>query len=272
MPELPEVEVITRGLAKIITLDEIQQVQVRCANMRLKVADDFASIVKNQTINYVERQAKYILLHLSENRTLVVHLGMTGNLLMMSNPEQDWHKHDHVIFYLKSGKIMIYRDVRRFGLLQICRSDQLSAHRFFLHNGPDPFSIEFNANYLHSKLKHSSIKQALMDNNIVVGIGNIYACEILFKSGINPLTPAGQISLAQCELLVNNSRIILQEAINAGGSSFSDYLDAKGNKGYFQHNFKVYQKATQNCSRCPGTILAIKQGGRSTFYCPDCQR
>jgi formamidopyrimidine-DNA glycosylase len=223
----------------------------------------------------IKRQAKYILLHLSQNYTLIAHLGMTGNLFVMpnigQNIEQTWHKHDHVIFYLQSGQIMVYRDVRRFGLLQICRTNQLPVHQFFTHNGPDPLSEEFNANYLHSKLKHTSIKQALMDNNIVVGIGNIYACEILFKSGISPLTPACNISFAQCELLVKNSRIILQEAINAGGSSFSDYLDAKGNKGYFQHNFKVYQKAGQECIRCKGTIISIKQAGRSTFYCPDCQ-
>jgi len=273
MPELPEVEVVCRGLLTSILNDKITSILVRCYNLRHKIPQNLNSVVENTKIIDITRRAKYILINLDNNIALIIHLGMTGNLVVHQHQRDSFNKHDHVIFYLESGKELVYHDVRRFGLIKTCNIDQLDDLSLFADNGPEPLTQAFNAKYLYDSLRHKSsgVKQAIMSNNIVVGIGNIYACEILFRSRINPFREAKDITINEAEEIVNHTRSVLMSAIDAGGSSFSDYLNASGDRGYFQHNFQVYQRQDCSCVNCLHPIMRAKQQGRSSFFCPNCQ-
>jgi formamidopyrimidine-DNA glycosylase len=273
MPELPEVEVVCRGLSSLILGDVIEKTSLKCLKLRNNLDENLHDIVKDRKIISITRKAKYILMNLSDNITLIVHLGMTGNLVVHDRVRSSHNKHEHVIFYLKSGRELAYQDIRRFGLITFCKTDEINEHHLFLRNGPEPLEGGFNAKYLKDKLNSRSIaiKQALMDNLVVVGVGNIYACEILFKSKISPFRNSKDISFKEAGALVENTKLTLREAIKAGGSSFSDYINAKGESGYFQHSFAVYQRQNQVCNNCLYPISRVKQGGRSSFFCVNCQ-
>jgi formamidopyrimidine-DNA glycosylase len=273
MPELPEVEVVCRGLSSLILADTIDNILISCVKLRNNLDKNLPEIVKGRQIKSIVRKAKYILINLSDDITLIVHLGMTGNLVVHDRPRLSHNKHEHVIFYLRSARELSYQDIRRFGLITFCKTSEIDNHHLFLRNGPEPLSSEFNERYLKDKLNSRSIaiKQALMDNLIVVGVGNIYACEILFRSKISPFRNSKDISLKEAVSLVKNTKLILKEAIAAGGSSFSDYINASGKAGYFQHNFAVYQRQNQSCNNCLYPISRAKQAGRSSFFCVNCQ-
>jgi formamidopyrimidine-DNA glycosylase len=273
MPELPEVEVICRGLSLLILGDTIENSLVKCAKLRNNLAENLSEVIKNRKIISITRKAKYILINLSGNITLIVHLGMTGSLVVHDLVRSSYNKHEHVIFHLGSKRELIYQDIRKFGLITFCKTSEIDDNHLFLKNGAEPLTKEFDEKYLSGRLNSRSIaiKQALMDNLIVVGVGNIYACEILFKSGINPFRVSASISSDEVTKLVKNTKLILHEAIIAGGSSFSDYINASGKSGYFQDSFQVYQRQDQPCNNCLYPISRAKQGGRSSFFCINCQ-
>lgn len=273
MPELPEVEVICRGLSSLILGDNIKKTLIKCGKLRNNINQDLPSIIRSRDIESITRKAKYLLINLSGNISLIIHLGMTGNLSVRNQIRSPYNKHEHVIFFLKNNRELVYKDVRRFGLITSCQTNKVDQHSLFANNGCEPLDQAFNGEYLANKLrdKNINIKQALMDNKILVGVGNIYSCEILFRSNISPLRKSREISIQEIVNLVKNTKLTLQEAIIAGGSSFKDYLDAEGKKGYFQNNFQVYQRQNNPCNNCLYPISKIKQNGRSSFFCVNCQ-
>ena len=272
MPELPEVETVMRGLENVLLGKRITAIRTTRANLRIPFPKNLQD-VQGRLITSFERRAKYILMHLENNLTMIVHLGMSGRMTIDPDGED---KHDHMI--LQSGnRVVVFNDPRRFGLIDLCASDAVNTHRFFEHLGPEPLERGFNAAYLADTLarKKIAIKVAIMDQCVVVGVGNIYAAEALFQSRINPTRAANSLKKAELETLVSEIKAVLKKAIKAGGSSLRDYVQADGELGYFQHEFAVYGRAGEACPRCPGkkaAILRITQGGRSTFYCPKCQK
>ncbi len=276
MPELPEVETVMRGLEPVLNNNHITKVTLNRSDLRIPFTPTLKDDVENQTIHSIKRRAKYILIHFSNNKILAIHLGMSGSMLILKpNELYEARVHDHVIFDMKDGARIIYNDPRRFGMIFTLNNDEMTSHKAFAHLGPEPLSNHFSAVYLKDKLKSkkSSIKQALLDQTNVVGVGNIYACEALYKAGINPLTPCPKISLAKYEELVRCICEVLRGAIAAGGSTLKDFRHADGELGYFQHNFAVYDRKGQACPNCEcdvtktGGIERIVQSGRSTFYC-----
>jgi formamidopyrimidine-DNA glycosylase len=272
MPELPEVETVCRGLASSVIGCSFTNVKLQRPNLRIAFPVGFSEIVTGQKIINVTRRAKYIQLHLAQH-VIIMHLGMSGRLVVYDKPREQMQKHDHAIFMLDDGKEMVFNDARRFGLITICANNLLANHKLFATLGPEPLEDGFSADYLYNELRHkkTSIKQVLMNNVIVVGVGNIYACESLFQAGISPVRAANMVSKEEIARLVPIIQQVLVEAIKAGGSTLSDYVNSSGNAGYFQHQFLVYDKAGKPCSKCGGLIIRIKQGGRSSFYCGNCQ-
>jgi formamidopyrimidine-DNA glycosylase len=275
MPELPEVETVVRGLHKNIIGKKITDIQQSNKRLRIEYPANLHQVLINQKISEVIRRSKYILIKFIDNpHILVIHLGMSGKILFSTLEDYEAKKHDHFILYLDNNDLMIFNDARRFGLVTLVEEGNIEDHKLFKSLGPEPFSDGFNEKYLSQKLegKTISIKQAIMDANIVVGVGNIYASESLFRTGINPKKPAGKVSSKRLAELIKNIRIVLQEAINSGGSTLRDYVRSDGEIGYFQHNFKVYNKANQPCVICGSNIKKIVQQGRSTYYCGKCQK
>lgn len=272
MPELPEVETVMRGMAKVINHQKIASIEMLSKQLRLPIPTTLTTF-GGETITTLRRRAKYIIIPTTSKRVMIVHLGMTGRVTI--NPDQR-EKHDHVIITLKNGDRLVYNDARRFGLIDVSDEDSLEQHRFFAHLGPEPFSDEFSAVYLRDTLanKRIAIKVALMDQSVVVGVGNIYAAEALYRARINPHLPAGDATPTQLRELVKQVRIVLQQSIDAGGSSLRDYVQTDGELGYYQDQWRVYGRAGDKCARrgCSGHIARSIQGGRSTFYCPDCQK
>ncbi|AIL65854.1 Formamidopyrimidine-DNA glycosylase [Rickettsiales bacterium Ac37b] len=272
MPELPEVETVSRGLKKEILGHTIDHVIINNVKLREPIPSNLSEIIAGAQILDILRKAKYILCQLNNGYTLIFHLGMTGKLLISFNPYIP-DKHDHAIFQLSNNKNIIFNDVRRFGLITITESDKL--HLLPIFNKPiiEPLSDQFNIEYLTKKLKNKQIpiKMALMDNSVVVGVGNIYSNEALFRAKINPRRASNTLTLEELSLLITTIKNILIEAINLGGSTFRDYTDASGKTGNFQNKFTVYNRYGKNCMVCSGVIERIKQGGRSTFYCIHCQ-
>lgn len=269
MPELPEVETLKNSIEPKILGDSIISITKNRPNLRYMLPDFEMAI--NTTIISCLRRAKYLLLNLSNETTLVIHLGMSGQLIFQT-PAIAPSKHDHIIFKL-SGSTLIYRDPRRFGLVDLLPSPQLEQHKYFASLGPEPLSDAFNAAYLQKALAKRStpIKQAIMDNKIVVGVGNIYASESLFKSAIHPVRPANSLNIDVLELLVTNIKDTLTQAIKAGGSSIKDFVSSDNNSGYFQQQLLVYGREQQPCKICNTNIEKITQGERASFYCPLCQ-
>jgi formamidopyrimidine-DNA glycosylase len=275
MPELPEVEVTKRGIAPYVTGRLVERVDVRTLALRWPVPPDLARTLTHQAVRQVERRGKYLLFE-TDVGWFIVHLGMTGTLRVL-RPEQAGApaKHDH-IDWIFDEFVLRYRDPRRFGaVLWHARADgDVYAHPLFANLGVEPFTDDFSGELIFRRTRGrtASIKQVLLAGEIVVGVGNIYASESLFRAGIRPTTPAGRVSLARCERLAEAVRTTLAAAIERGGSTLRDFVGSNGESGYFQLDCFVYDRAGKPCRVCAAPIRQIVQGQRSTYYCARCQR
>ena len=271
MPELPEVETTRRGIEPLVINKVVDQVLIHNASLRWPVPHELTFILPGQTFGVVNRRSKYLLFSLDKG-TLILHLGMTGHLRVDAKPSVK-RKHDHVEIVFTDGSALRYNDSRRFGSI-LWTEDDPAQHVRLAALGPEPFNSEFNAAYLYklSRERKVAVKPFLMNAHIVVGVGNIYASEALFRSRISPVRPAGKVSKASYERLVKAVRIILADAITAGGTTIRDFANSDGQPGYFSQELKVYGRAGQKCSSCDTLIKQIKLGQRSTFYCPSCQK
>jgi len=287
MPELPEVETVMRGLAPALLKRRLEEVEVRRFDLRRPVDPDFAEVVKGQAVNRLSRRGKYILAHLTDGTVVVLHLGMSGRVLIVPADDLIYQeqKHDHVVLTTDEGVKVIYNDARRFGMLFLTDEQNWHRHEAFSSMGPEPLGNDFHGPGFFERLQKRAgpIKTALLDQKLVAGVGNIYACEALFDAGIHPEKPAKELSSGQAEDLCAAIKGVLLRAIEAGGSSLKDHKQTDGTLGYFQHQFRVYDREGQPCPRtscsekpCGGkagnVIKRITQSGRSTFYCPSCQR
>jgi len=270
MPELPEVETVCRGLAPHLTGRSIESVQCHRPDLRFPLPE--MDVLHGRVCEKVARRGKYLQFYF-DDLLLVWHLGMTGrfHVLAQSTPMQ---AHEHVRMQLSGGECLIYRDARRFGYAGLMRVDDWQAHPWFAKLGPEPLGDAFDAVYLAAccKGRKGPIKPLLMNAQIVVGVGNIYACEALFRSGIHPQRAAGRISHARLQRLVGAVRDVLAEAIASGGSTISDFARVDGSPGYFAHSFAVYGREGEACGVCGEAIRRSVQAGRSSFYCAQCQR
>ena len=279
MPELPEVETIKNTVAAAIDGAVILDAVVNQPKLRLPVPNDFRACITGARIVSFKRIAKYMLVGLDNGQTIVWHFGMSGKIKIESQMPTILEKHDHLIIKTDKG-ILIYNDPRRFGLVTLCESDKIRQHKLFKHLGPDPWDKEFNTDYLLQKLagKKTPIKIALLNQEIVCGIGNIYASEILYHARILPNRMAESITVKEANLIIKYTRQVLEEAIKAGGSTIHDYKKPDGDIGYFQQKHCVYNKTGQKCPQCccninkTGGIQKSVLGGRSTFYCTTLQK
>ncbi|MDE2117072.1 MAG: bifunctional DNA-formamidopyrimidine glycosylase/DNA-(apurinic or apyrimidinic site) lyase [Betaproteobacteria bacterium] len=270
MPELPEVETTLRGLAPHLVGQRIAGVAIRHPQLRWPIPRNLPKLLRDQTIRSIRRRAKYLLIECG-NGTLILHLGMSGSLRMLP-ADTPAEKHDHFDLLLAKGELLRLRDPRRFGAV-LWRESDPAQHPLLARLGVEPLEKEFDAAYLHraTRKRSAAIKQVLMDSQVVVGVGNIYANEALFRAGIRPQLAANRLSLARCARLAQAVRETLREAIRLGGSSLRDYVDSNGNPGYFQQHYWVYGRAGEPCRVCGTPIKQIRQGQRSSFYCPRCQ-
>jgi len=271
MPELPEVETTRLGLIPHLVGRRISKVVVRDARLRWPVAPDLADKLAGQRILALGRRAKYLLVEM-ETGALIVHLGMSGALAVVAESTVPG-KHDHLDLCIEGGSVLRLTDPRRFGSVHLVAGDP-NAHALLASLGPEPLSPEFSAEQFHAATRgrSASIKEILMNAHIVVGVGNIYANEALFRARIHPRAPSGRISLARYRTLVESVRATLTAALAAGGSSLRDWRHTDGSIGYFQQAYFVYGRGGESCRRCATTIREIRQGQRATFYCPRCQR
>jgi formamidopyrimidine-DNA glycosylase len=278
MPELPEVEITRRGLAPLLN-QTVKNVVIRNASMRWPIPAHLPQTLNNQKLLSLKRRAKYILAEFgnesgdeNSSGTLLLHLGMSGRISLLDRnypPE----KHDHFDIQFDNGQVLRLRDPRRFGAV-LWAGKNPSEHVLLSVLGPEPLKVSFNAKYLHGELRTRSaaIKVAIMDSHLVVGVGNIYASESLFRARIHPETPAKQLTLKQCEKLVAEIKTTLQDALNAGGSSLRDFFGVDGGVGYFQQEYFVYGRTDEPCKVCSKPIKCIRLGQRSTFLCEHCQK
>ncbi|MGQ0442810.1 MAG: bifunctional DNA-formamidopyrimidine glycosylase/DNA-(apurinic or apyrimidinic site) lyase [Methylophilaceae bacterium] len=270
MPELPEVEITRLGLLPLIN-QSVKRVVIRNASMRWPIPEYLPKTIENQTLVSLSRRAKYILAQFG-NGTLLLHLGMSGRISLLDRnypPE----KHDHFDIQFKDSQVLRLRDPRRFGAV-LWAGDCPETHPLLRDLGPEPLEDAFDGIYLfqHIRGRTAAIKTTIMDSSLVVGVGNIYASESLFRAGIHPETPANALGLVKCKRLVAEIKTTLNAALNAGGSSLRDFFGADGNPGYFQQAYFVYARTGQPCKVCSTTIQSIRQGQRSTFFCAICQR
>ena len=276
MPELPEVETVRRGLLPVMEGQEIARAEVRRAGLRWPFPENMAKRLSGQTVAGLRRRSKYILADLSGGETLIMHLGMSGRLLISEAGYREPARHDHVILHMQNGARVTFNDARRFGMMDLVATGAVARHRLLAGLGPEPLGNGFSQAGLIDALKgrNTPIKSALLDQRVVAGLGNIYVCEVLFRAGLDPRRKARQIAASRVASLVPVIRDVLAEAIAAGGASLKDYRQADGELGYFQHAFRVYGRMGAPCTTpgCSGKISRIKQSGRSTFYCPECQR
>jgi formamidopyrimidine-DNA glycosylase len=275
MPELPEVETVRRGLEPILVGKAFARVEQRRPDLRFPLPARFGERLEGRTVEALDRRAKYLLARLDDGEVLVMHLGMTGRFaIALANgntqapgdfalPQRAIPKHEHIVFHLGDGTAVRYSDTRRFGIMDLIPAATLDSHALFKGLGAEPLSDDFTADWLAARLKGKAtpIKAALLDQRVIAGLGNIYVCEALHRAGISPLKLAGIKS-------------VLTSAIKAGGSSLRDYRHTDGRLGRFQHRFRVYGREGKPCRRtgCGGTIARIVQSGRSTFFCPTCQK
>jgi formamidopyrimidine-DNA glycosylase len=271
MPELPEVETTRRGLVAHMEGVRIDHAVVRERRMRLPIPRALPQCVAGLTIRALTRRAKYLLLDCGAG-TLIVHLGMSGRLWLVDK-DTPVEKHDHFDLVLANGKVVRLRDPRRFGLV-LWQTGDVLRHPLLASLGPEPLSADFNGAALYNvtRKRGAAIKLVIMDSHVVVGVGNIYASEALFRAGISPRVAARRLTRERCDVLANTIRETLSEAIVAGGSSIRDYVGSDGMAGNFQSHFAVYDREGQPCNRCGTTIKRLQQGQRSTFYCRQCQR
>lgn len=283
MPELPEVETVKAGIAPVMEGQVIARADVNRPDLRWPFPDRMADRLTGRRVLGLRRRSKYILVDLDSAETLLIHLGMSGRMLISGHGPGAFHhphparvRHDHVVFHMADGTRITFNDARRFGAMDLTETDAMDAHWLIRDLGPEPLGNEFNESYLIGRLKgrHTPVKSALLDQRIVAGLGNIYVCEVLFRAGIHPARKTGRISAARVAALVPIIRDVLSEAIAAGGSSLRDYRQTDGELGYFQHVFQVYDREGKDCvnPRCDRTITRIVQAGRSSFFCPQCQR
>lgn len=289
MPELPEVETVCRGLAGVLQGRRLARVLVRRKDLRIPFPKGLAESLTGRRVEKIRRRAKYMLMDLDDGQVLIIHLGMSGRMVVDTSGTAP-AKHDHVIFTTDAGAEIRFNDPRRFGLMTLAPRAGLERHKLFRHLGPDPLTADFSPAALSAALKgrKTSIKAALLDQRIVVGVGNIYACESLYRAGISPLRKAGSVAGARAARLVPAIQAVLAEAIAAGGSSLRDHVQPSGELGYFQHAWKVYGREGESCAclgpgqgktsaaaKAPnkgkGIVRRVIQGGRSTFYCAGCQ-
>jgi formamidopyrimidine-DNA glycosylase len=270
MPELPEVETTLRGLAPHLLGQHIADVVIRNPQLRWPVPGNLPLLLRGQTILALRRRAKYLLLEFAHG-TLILHLGMSGSLrILPAGTPPD--KHDHFDLVLDSGHLMRLRDPRRFGAV-LWHEGDVARHPLLAALGPEPLNKNFDGPYLHhaTRRRSASIKQVIMDSGVVAGVGNIYANEALFRAGIRPQSSAAKLSLPRCAKLVQAIKETLRAAIKAGGSTLRDFTNSAGEPGYFQQHYFVYGRAGEPCRKCGTLIRQIRQGQRSSFYCPRCQ-
>lgn len=291
MPELPEVETVRLGLQPVFEGRRFTHVEIRRADLRTPFPKEFAQRVTGTRVLVLRRRAKYILADLDSGETLVIHLGMSGRMAAYSSGEArklgrfyyqiapagaGQGKHDHVVFETDVPAQIVFTDHRRFGLMTLVETAALETHPLFKALGEEPLSDDFNADYLKRVLrrKKARIKSALLDQRIVAGLGNIYACESLWRAHISPKKPAGRVTRDQLDLLTRAIQAVLREAVEAGGSTLRDHKRIDGELGEFQKTFAVYDREGKPCKtrNCTGMIKRIVQTGRSTFYCPVCQK
>lgn len=273
MPELPEVETTLRGLSPYLENCIIQDVIIRKAQLRWPIPLDLSVRINQQTIHSLSQRGKYLLIHLDKN-SLIIHLGMSGNLQIVEQSQLP-KLHDHVDFLLSSNKILRYQDPRRFGSILLTEQNQNPLEHPLLNSlGLEPLSEQFHGNYLKkvAKKRRVPIKSFIMNSKIVTGVGNIYAAEALFLSRIHPLTEAGRLTQPQCDRLAIAIKDILQAAILQGGTTLKDFVNSEGKPGYFSQKLFVYGRADLPCLLCDTPLLSIKLGQRSTVFCPKCQK
>ena len=287
MPELPEVETVRRGLVPAMEGRRIERAEVRRPDLRWPFPPGMAERLTGARVERLRRRSKYILADLDTGETLLVHLGMSGRMTIsgVAAPFVPGHfhhahalpqKHDHVVLDMQGGARITFNDPRRFGAMDLMATGTAEAHPLLAALGPEPLGNGFSADRLAAAFegRKAPVKALLLDQRVVAGLGNIYVSEALFRSGIHPERAAGRIGRARLERLTTEIRAVLAEAIEAGGSSLRDFRQADGELGYFQHNFRVYDREDQPCAApgCAGTIRRIVQSGRSSYYCPRCQR
>lgn len=283
MPELPEVETVRRGLVPAMEGALIAQADVNRPDLRWPFPERMAERLTGSRVTALRRRSKYILADLSTDETLLIHLGMSGRMLISGDPLGQFlhdhpapEKHDHVVFHMDNGARVTFNDPRRFGAMDLLDTATASEHPLLASIGPEPLGNDFHEDYLVEKLsgRKTPIKSALLDQKIVAGLGNIYVCEALFRAKISPKRHVNKISASRIRTLVPIIREVLSDAIAAGGSSLKDFRQADGELGYFQHSFDVYGREGKPCrtTDCNGQITRITQSGRSSFYCPQCQR
>lgn len=272
MPELPEVETTRRGLTPHLIGQTIKQIELRVPKLRWELDDKAAAALHGKTISAIQRRGKYLLLRLKDlDSSILIHLGMSGSL-RITQPEEALRKHDHVIIQLTDGKQVRLHDPRRFGYFAVVPADD--SHALLAHLGKEPLSEDFDAQYLYqtTRGKTLAIKNHIMNQSIVVGVGNIYASEALFLAGIRPDKPAGTLTEQQSEALTTFIKQELKRAINAGGTTLRDFVSPDGKHGYFQQTLQVYGCAGKPCRRCNTVIENKIIGNRASAYCPKCQQ
>ena len=283
MPELPEVETVRRGLAPAMEGFVIARAQVNRPDLRWPFPPNMADRLTGKRVLQLRRRSKYILADLDSGETALIHLGMSGRMLVSGDPLGQFvhshpapEKHDHVVFDMENGARITFNDPRRFGAMDLFTTATGESHPLLISIGPEPLGNAFDEDYLVEALsrRNTPIKSALLDQKLVAGLGNIYVCEALYRSKIHPTRPARRVSKDRIASLVPIIREVLSDAIEAGGSSLRDFRQADGELGYFQHSFDVYGREGAPCrsTGCTSTIRRIVQSGRSTFYCPTCQR
>jgi len=279
MPELPEVETVRRGLIPRMVGHRITKLHQRRRDLRVPLPAKFAQKVEGRAIEGIDRRAKYLLIRLDGGQTLIVHLGMSGRMTLhdaKSAAEHPFERHDHVVFELDDGWQVRFNDARRFGLMLLVATDGVSKHKAFKGLGPEPLEDSFDGAALAARLKgrKTPIKAALLDQKTLVGVGNIYACEALFLSGISPRRSSHTIQGERADKLVASIKHVLRRSIDDGGSTLRDHVQPGGELGYFQTRFNVYDRVGIVCPTpgCGQTVKRLVQAGRSTFYCARCQR
>lgn len=287
MPELPEVETVRRGLEPAMTGQRIARADVRRPDLRWPFPDRMADRLTGARVERLRRRSKFILGDLDTGETLLIHLGMSGRMLIAPPAGDraalgDFHhhhpapeKHDHVVLDMQDGTRITFNDARRFGSMDLIATDRAETHMLLAKLGPEPLGNHFDEAYLTAALKgkNTPIKSALLDQRIVAGLGNIYVCEALWRTGIDPRRKAGRIAARRVASLVPAIRAVLSEAIDSGGSSLRDHRQTSGELGYFQHSFAVYDRDGETCKTpgCETKIRRVVQAGRSSFFCNTCQ-
>lgn len=273
MPELPEIETVRRGLAPLLTGRRVLGVKVRERRLREPIAPADLRRLRGATVTAIRRRSKYLLVETSARLTLLVHLGMTGQL-WVADPGRPRRPHEHVVIALDDGRELRFADIRRFGLMKVLDSRRVESHPLLRGLGPEPLGEGVTGEILFraTRGRRKPVKNFLMDTRAIAGVGNIYACEALFRSAIHPKRAVRRIGRPGWDRLVAVLQEVLGEAIRAGGTTLRDFLNAEGDVGYFAVSLRVYDREGKPCGRCGASIRRIVQAGRGTFYCPRCQR